>query len=137
MQPESGFQIAPNWKNEIGVTICWHDVTVKFFWCCFVSLVMFSCRKSMSVSSLVLELWQFSSIRDWPEIRKSEIPPSEICPIFGDWEKLGLPNLAQMFLMKCYWMLQNSRVTAFVVSEFLKLPPSSRPPRLGIIMKHQ
>ena len=31
----------------------------------------------MSISSLVLELWQFSFIRDWPEIRKSEIPPSE------------------------------------------------------------
>ena len=27
----------------------------------------------MPISSLVLELWQFSFIRDWPEIRKSEI----------------------------------------------------------------
>ena len=31
----------------------------------------------MSISSLVLEFWQFSFIRDWPEIRKSEIPPSD------------------------------------------------------------
>ena len=34
-------------------------------------------RSFMSISSLVLELWQFSFIRDWPEIRKSEIPPSD------------------------------------------------------------
>ena len=28
----------------------------------------------MSISSLFLELWQFPFIKDWPEIRKSEIP---------------------------------------------------------------
>ena len=70
--------------------------------------------------SLVLELWQFSFMRDWPEIRKSEIPPSEFCPISGDWGELWIPNLAQMSLIKCYWMLQNARVTAFTVSELLK-----------------
>ena len=56
----------------------------------------------MSISSLVLELLQFTFIRDWPEIRKSEIPPSEFCPISGDWGKLGIPNLARMPLMKLY-----------------------------------
>ena len=35
----------------------------------------------MSILSLVLKLWQFPFIRDWPEIRKSEIPPSEFWPI--------------------------------------------------------
>ena len=30
----------------------------------------------MSISLMVLELWQFSFIKDWPEIRKSKIPPS-------------------------------------------------------------
>ena len=74
----------------------------------------------MSISSLVLELWQFPFIRDWPEIRKSEIPPSEFCPISGDWGELWIPNLAQMSLIKCYWMLQNARVTAFTVSELLR-----------------
>ena len=73
----------------------------------------------MSISSLVLELWQSSFIRDWPEIRKSEIPPSEFCPISGDWGKLWIPNLARMSLIECYWMLQNSRVTAFTVFELL------------------
>ena len=34
----------------------------------------------MATSSLVLELWQFSFIRNWPEIRKSETPPSQFFP---------------------------------------------------------
>ena len=38
----------------------------------------------MSILSPVLELWQFSFKRDWPEIRKSEIPLPEFCPISGD-----------------------------------------------------
>ena len=69
---------------------------------------------------MVLELWQFLFIRDWPEIRKSELPPSEFFQISGDWGKLEIPNLAQIFLMKYYWMLQNARVTAFTVSELLR-----------------
>ena len=86
----------------------------------------------MSKSSVVLELWQFSFIRDWPKIRKSEIPPSEFCPIVRDWDELWILNLARMSLIECYWMLQNSRVTAFTVFELLrknepggrvKLPP--------------
>ena len=34
----------------------------------------------MSISSMVLELWQFSFIRDWPEFRKLEISPSWVFP---------------------------------------------------------
>ena len=94
----------------------------------------------MPISSLVLELWQFSFIRDWSEIRKLEIPPSEFCPISRDWGKLEIPNLARMSLMQCYWMLQNARVTAFTVSDLLrenqqgvKLPPPlTNPPRLEL-----
>ena len=73
----------------------------------------------MSISPLVLELWQFSFGRDWSEIRKLEIPPGEFRPISGDYSKLGMPSLAQMSLIKCYYMLQNTRVTAFTVSELL------------------
>ena len=50
----------------------------------------------MSISSLVLELWQFLFIRDSLEIRKLEKPSSE------------------------FWILQNGRVTAFTVSELLR-----------------
>ena len=77
----------------------------------------------MSISSLVLKLWQFSFIKDWPEIRKSEIPQYEFCPISRDWDELGIPNFPRMLLIKCYWMLQNARVTAFTVSELLRENP--------------
>ena len=60
----------------------------------------------MSVSSLVLALWQFSFIRYWPKIRKSEIPPPEFCLISRDWGELWISNLAQMSLTECYWMLR-------------------------------
>ena len=83
-----------------------------------------------------LELWQFSFIRDWPEIRKSEIRSSEFCPISGDWNELWIPNLARMSLIEYCWMLHNSRVTTFTVFELLrenqlgvKLPI---PPRLKL-----
>ena len=71
------------------------------------------------ISSLVLELWQFPFIRDWPGIRKSGIPPSELCQISGDLDKLGIPNLVRTSLTKRYWMLQNAKVTAFTNSELL------------------
>ena len=48
------------------------------------------------------------------------IPTSEFCPISGDWGKLWTSNLAQIFLMKFCWMLQNTRVTAFTVFELLR-----------------
>ena len=62
----------------------------------------------MPTSSLVLELWQFTFIRDWPEIWKSEIPLSESCPISGDWDELAIPHLGQISLMKFYCMVQNA-----------------------------
>ena len=74
----------------------------------------------MSMASLVLELWQFSFITDWPEIQKLEIPLSEFYLISGDWGKIWIPNLAEIYLMKCYWMLQNARVAAFAISELFR-----------------
>ena len=69
----------------------------------------------ISISLPVLELWEFSFIRDWPEIQKSEIPQSEFRPISPVWGKLQIPNLARLSLTDCSWMLKNSRVTAFTV----------------------
>ena len=66
---------------------------------------------------------------------ESEIPPSEFYPISGDWGKLEIPKL-EMSLIKCYWILQNSRGRSFTISKLLrenqqgvKLIP---PPRLGL-----
>ena len=124
MRPESGFRIAPNW-SEIGqmtMTSQFSDMTSSSI---FFEVVLFLLSSLvtgpsfMSISSLVLELWQFSFIRDWPEIRKLEIAPSEFSSVSADWVELTVPNLARMSLIKCYWMLQNARVTAFAVSELL------------------
>ena len=94
----------------------------------------------MSISSLVLELWQFYFIRDWPEIRKSERPTSGFCPISGDGSESWIANLAQMFLREYYWMLQHVRGYSFYRFWVIKgkptgggelIPPTS--PRLGLI----
>ena len=52
-------------------------------------------------------------------MRKSGIPQSELCLISGDWGKFGIPNLAQMSLIKCYRIGQNAGVKAFTVSQLL------------------
>ena len=110
--PEA-IKLVVNWKNGNGVTIFRHDIIVNFF-----DIVLFLLSSlvtgsgSMATSSLVLDLWQFLFIRDCPEIRKLEIPSPEFCPISGDWGEFWISNLVQSFLIQCYWMQQNARVTA-------------------------
>ena len=119
--PDS-FKLVINRKNDNYVTTCWHDVIAKFFWHCYVSLVKFSYWFKFHVNIFTSSrvLWQFSFIRDWPEIRKSEIPLSEFCRISGDWGELGTSKLARMSLIKCYWMLQYTRVTAVTIPELFR-----------------
>ena len=140
IRPPDCSKLAKNPKNDNDVIIFRHDVNVNFFDVLFLLSSLVTGPSFMPISSLVLKLWQFSFIKDWPEIRKSEIPPSGFCPISGDGGKLGIPNLTRTSLMKFYWMLQNARVTAFAVSELLRenqqwegkfIPPA--PPRLGLI----
>ena len=92
----------------------------KFFWRCFASFVRFSYwSKFMSISLLVLESWQFFYKGVTTNLETGNTPVW-ICPISGDWGMLVVPNLARRFLMKCYWMLQNARVTVFTISELLR-----------------
>ena len=96
------------------------SIFLMFFF--FVSLVKFNYwskfHANIITGSGVTTI--FSFIRDWPEILKLEKPSSEFCPISREWDKLGIPNQARMSLMKFYWMLQNTRVTVFTVSELLR-----------------
>ena len=114
-----GSKLAINQKKNNDVTICRYDVIVKFFWHCHVSFVKFS-YWSQSVSWVVIELRKFWFVTNWPEIRKSEIPSYEFCPISGDWSELGISNLAGMSLMKSYRMSQNARVKICTISELLR-----------------
>ena len=107
---ESGLRTAPNWPKiqKMTMTSQFSDMTSSsnfFDVVLFLLSSLVTGPSFMSISSLVLELWQFSFIRDWPEIRKSEIPPSELCPRSGDWGKLWIPHLARMSLIEYYWKL--------------------------------
>ena len=108
--PASGLlQIVQNleewqWHHNLPT---WHHRQVFFDVVLFFLYSLITGPSSMSISSLVLELWQFSFIRDWSEIRKPDITPSEFCPVSKDKGDLGIPNLARMSLMKCYRMLKN------------------------------
>ena len=123
--PEFCLRTAPNWPEikKMTMTSQFSNMvsTSNFFdVVLFLLSSLITGPSFMSISSRVLELWQFSFIKDWPEIRKSKIPPSVFGQISGDYGKLWIPNLAQMSLIECYWMLQNSRVTAFTVFELLR-----------------
>ena len=105
----------PKWRHCIFFFFFFFDIAM------FLLSSLVTGLSFMSISQLVLELWQFSfSFNDWPEIRKLEIPPSQFCPLYKDWGQLGIPNLAGMFAIKCYWMLQNAKVIAFTLSELLR-----------------
>ena len=52
-------------------------------------------------------------------MQKSEMSRSESDPISANWGELGIPKLVLMFLMKCYYILQNARVTVFTISKLL------------------
>ena len=102
---------------------------------CFIYFLKFSYWSKFHVNIITVS-GVMTIFFDWTEIWKSEIPPSNVCPILGDWGKLGTQNLVRMSLVKCYWMLQNAKVTEFTVCELLKenqqeglnYPPS----RLGL-----
>ena len=123
--PESGLQAAPDWSKirKMTMTPQFSDMMSKsnlFDGLLFLLSSLVTGPSFMSISSLILELWQIFFTRDWPEIRKSEISPYKFCPISGDWGELWITNFARMYLTECYWVLQNSRVTAFTVFELLR-----------------
>ena len=121
MPPESDFRVAPNWpqmEKMVVMSQFSNMMSPSSFHAILLFLsVLVTVQSFMSASSLVLEFWQFSFIRDWAEIRKSEKPSSEICPKSGDWGKLGIPSLAQISLIKCYRM---PGVIASTFSEVLR-----------------
>ena len=128
-------KLAINRKNDNCNAIC-KQGAIDIFLYCRVSFAKFSYWSKFHVSiingSRVLTILFYKLLTG---NQKFKIPPSEFCQIFGDWP----PNLAQMSLIKCHWMLENPRFTAFIVSELLRVtqqgegwrtaPPQ---PRLGL-----
>ena len=151
MHPKSSYQVAPNWWLIGKMTMTWQfaDMTSSsnvFDGFLFFLSSLVTGPRFMSISSLVLEVhvnnitgsgvMTIFFYKDWPEIRKSEIAPSEFCSIFGDWGELGIPNLAQMFFNEM--LLNSAKCQSYSFYHFwvnkvkptggLKLP---LPPRLG------
>ena len=131
MRPESGlFQIShksKNWKWRHKL-LTWRRryYFILFCFILFLTFPCFSCQVWLCLAKFYVrvitysgELWHFLYIWDWPEIRNWEIPPSVLCPIFGEWGKLVIQNLAGVSIIKYCLMLQNARFTAFTVSKWL------------------
>ena len=79
------------WKNDKDVTICWHDIVVKYFQYCLVSLVKFSYWFKFHVNIIngsgVLTIFFYKGLtRNW-DVGNT---PSEFSPISGDWGELGM-----------------------------------------------
>ena len=114
------WRLTINQTNNNDDTMCQHEVIVNFF----DAIVNFSYWSKFHVniipSSGVMTISVYKRLTRNREIGKSEISPSKFDPIYGDWGELEIPNLAQLSPMKCYWILQDARVTAFTVSELLR-----------------
>ena len=135
-------KLAINQKTDNDVTSFWHGVFIKAFWSAFVSLVNFSCwskfQANIIAGSGAMIILFYKGLTRNLEIGNS---PIWVFPISKDCSELEIPNLPQMFPIKCYKMLQNTIVTAFTASELLrenqqrevKFPP---PPRLGLKTKY-
>ena len=99
---EDPSKLAINPKTENNVRICSQYVIQHLFIeaeLFFLSSLLTN-PSFMSISSLVLYLWQFSFIRDLPEIQKLEICPSGFCTKSGDCRTLEISNLSRTFQMK-------------------------------------
>ena len=113
-------QTAPNWPKirKMTMTSQFFDLTstlnsfdVALF------LVNFSYASKFHVNIItasgIMTIFFYKGLTRNPEIGNTPI-------WFRDWSKLWIPNLARMSLIECYWMLQNSSVTAFTVFELLR-----------------
>ena len=122
--PESGLQTAPNWPKirKMTMTSQFSDMTSSSIFFDVVLFLLSSLVTGPSFMSILSLVWNYDNFFYKGLTRNSEIeiPPSEFCPISADWGKLWIPNLAWMSLIERYWMLQNSRVTAFSVLELLR-----------------
>ena len=114
-------KLAINWKKDNGVSIFRHDVIGKFIWRCFISLVKYSYWSKFHVNIItvsgVMKIFFHKWLTRNPETENTLV---WVLPNIYRLGMLGTPNLTQMSLIKCYWMLQNARITSFTVSELLR-----------------
>ena len=122
---ESVLQTAPNWPKiwKMAMASQFSDMTLSSN---FFDVVLFLLSSSywskfhvnIITGSGIITIFFYKRLTRNTEIGNT--PASEFCTVSGDWCKLWIPNLARMSLIKYYCILQNSRVAAFTVFEFLR-----------------
>ena len=77
IRPPDCSKLAKNPKNDNDVTIFRHDVNVKFFWRCFVSLVKFSYWSKFHVNIItgsgIITIFFYKGLTRNPEIRNNPV----------------------------------------------------------------
>ena len=77
IRPPDCSKLAKNPKNDNDVTIFRHDVNVKFFWRCFVSLVKFSCWSKFHVNIItdsgIMTIFFYKGLTRNPEIGNTPV----------------------------------------------------------------
>ena len=77
IRPPYCFKLAKNLKNHNDVTIFWHDVMIKFFWHCLVSLVKFRyCSKfhvNIMTGSGIMTIFIYKGLTRNPEIANTPV----------------------------------------------------------------
>ena len=111
-----------NWQNNDCLIICRHDVISNFFSCCCISLVKFSYWSEFHDVNIITGSGVMTNFvgKRFDQIPRNQKYPAWV--LFNIWE-LGWvrdTNIAKMFPIDSYLMLQNARFTAFTVSELLK-----------------
>ena len=70
-------KLSINWTNDNDITIFWHEVTVKFFWRCFDSLMKFSYGSKFHVNIItgsgVTTIPFYKGLTGNPEIRNTPV----------------------------------------------------------------
>ena len=114
-------KLAINLKNDNDFTMFWHDSILNFFfWCCFVSLFKYSHWSKFHVNIIniitgsgVMTIFFYKGLTRNPEIENT---PVWVLP--NMWRMGWIRDTKfGMSLMKCYWKLQNARVTASTIFE--------------------
>ena len=110
IRPPDCSKLAKNQKNDNDVTISRHDINVKFFWRCFVSLFNFRYWSKFHVNIIngsgIITIFVYMGLTRNPEIGNTPV-----------WVLSNIWRLGQvmdtMSLIECYRMLENSRVTVY------------------------
>ena len=121
IRPPDYSKLAKNPKNDNDITIFQHDINVKFFWRCFISLVKFRYWSKFHVTIItgsgIMTIFFYKGLTRNTEIRNTRLSFAQYLETGASYEYQIWP---WMSLIECYWMLENSRVTLFTVFELLR-----------------